>query len=327
MTTARTDRPRGPLLMAASLDPKPWGGRALEQFGFELPPDVAIGEAHLTGSNATVRSGPLAGSTIGELMKRDAHWLAGERGLTATGGLPLFPLLIKLIDARDVLSVQVHPDDDAARALGGVGKTEAWHILAADPGSEIYLGLNNPADFAELARRSRAGERTGDLLRIHRAVPGETILVPAGTIHAIGAGLLIYEIQQPSGITYRFDDWGRVGSDGRPRELHVEESLAVAKPALQPSPIEPIETATGRTQLIAHRYFSLEQIALAAGETVTLEHPDSPAVVTVIAGRGELAAAGISVPIAMGETVIVPPADLPATLRSHSELIALHGWV
>lgn len=327
MSSALPARPRGPIVFLAALDPKPWGGRALEQFGFDLPPGVLIGEAHLTSSESIVRDGPLAGQTLGSLMAIDAAWLAGDRGLTATGGLPLFPLLSKLIDARDVLSVQVHPDDEAAEPLGGVGKTEAWHVLDAESGGLLYLGLNDTGDMPELARRSRAGERTGDLLRTHTAAPGETLLVPAGTIHAIGAGLLIYEIQQPSGITYRFDDWGRVGGDGKPRELHVEESLAVAKPEVRPEPIEPIETGPGRTLLVAHRYFSLERVRLVAGRSIAIDHPGSPAVVTVLTGNAEIEAAGVSVAIGPGETAIVPPGDLSATVRAKGELTALHGWV
>lgn len=319
--------PRGPIVLKAALDPKPWGGRALARFGFELPPEIPIGEAHLTSAESIVRNGPFAGQALGSLVAIDSGLLAGERGLAATGGLPLFPLLIKLIDARDVLSVQVHPDDEAAQPLGGVGKTEAWHVLDAAPGSLLYLGLNDPADMPELARRSRAGERTGDLLCAHRARAGETLLIPAGTIHAIGAGLLIYEIQQPSGITYRFDDWGRVGSDGLPRELHIEESLGVARPDLQPKPIEPVETGPGRSLLVAHRYFSLERIALAAGRSINIDHPRSPAVVTLLAGRAEIEAASARVSIGPGETAIVPPGDLPATIRANADLIALHGWV
>ncbi|MCC6703434.1 MAG: class I mannose-6-phosphate isomerase [Thermomicrobiales bacterium] len=319
--------PRGPIELIAALDPKPWGGRALEQFGFALPPGVLIGEAHLAGADAVVRSGPLAGRTLAELMAADPDWLAGERGRAATGGLPLFPLLIKLIDAREALSVQVHPDDAAARPLGGVGKTEAWHILAAESGSLLYLGLDDPDGLAELARRSRAGERTGDLLRAHAPVPGETLLLPAGTIHAIGAGLLIYEIQQPSGVTYRFDDWGRLGSDGRPRELHIEESLAVAKAELQPAPIPPVKRAPGRTLLVTSDYFSLERIELAASESATLDYPGSPAVITLLAGSGTVEAAGVSIAVTAGETVVIPPGDLPGTLIATGSAVAFYGWV
>jgi mannose-6-phosphate isomerase len=321
------DHPRGPIKLAAALDPKPWGGRGLERFGFDLPAGELIGEALLTGSAARVMDGPDAGTTLGDLVMADPIWLCGERGLAATGGLPRFPLLTKLIDAREVLSVQVHPDDDAARALGGVGKTEAWHVLAAEPESLLYVGLSDPAGLPEIARLARAGERTGSLLRSHRAQPGETLLIPAGTIHAIGGGLLIYEIQQPSGITYRFDDWGRVGSDGQPRELHIEKSLAVARPDLQPEPILPVSAGPGRTLLVAHRYFSLERIDQAAASAISIDHPGSPAVVTVLSGAGVIEAAGISVSLSAGETAIVPPADLPATLRSTTGLTALHGWV
>ena len=320
-------RPRGPIVLRAALDPKPWGGRALARFGFDLPSDTPIGEAHLTGALATVRDGIFAGRTLGELTAIDPAWLAGARGIAATGGRPLFPLLIKLIDARDVLSVQVHPDDDAARATGGVGKTEAWHVLASEPDSLLYVGLADPAAFPELVRRAHAGERTGDLLRTFHPEPGDTLLIPAGTIHAIGAGLLIYEIQQPSGITYRFDDWGRVGDDGRPRELHIEQSLAVTKPDLQPAPIPAIEQAPGRSLLVTHRYFSLERIVLQPGESAEIDHPGSPAAITLIEGNGDIEAAGVTATLAAGETAIIPPGDLPATLRAGTRTIVLHGWV
>ena len=318
---------RGPIKLEAALDPKPWGGRALERLGLVLPAGILIGEALLTGAAARVSEGPLAGVTLGELMSSDPDWLAGKRGHDATGGLPLFPLLTKLIDAREVLSVQVHPDDDSARPLSGVGKTEAWHVLEAEPGSVLFVGLSDREGLPELARRSRAGERTGDLLRQHVARPGETLLIPAGTIHAIGGGLLIYEIQQPSGITYRFDDWGRLGNDGRPRELHIEESLAVAKPELQPEPIPPLEIAPGRMLLVTHRYFSLERIELAAGDTIEIDHPGSPAVLTLLAGNGSLEAAGNTIFLTAGETAIIPAGELPGSLRATGPVIALHGWV
>jgi len=317
----------GPIKLAAALDPKLWGGRALERFGFELPADTRIGEALLTGAVARVLDGPLAGRELGELAARYPHWLCGERGMTATGGRTIFPLLTKIIDARDVLSVQVHPDDDAARALGGVGKTEAWHVLGAEPGSRLYVGLRDPGSMAELERRSRAGERTGELLRELIAVSGETLLIPAGTIHALGAGLLIYEIQQPSGITYRFDDWGRRGIDGRSRELHIEQSLAVAKPALQPAPIPPIAIGPGRTLLVACDYFSLERIVLSSGASAAIDHAGSPAVVIVFEGDGRIEAGGSSAVLRAGETVVIAAGDLPGTITAASPLTALHGWV
>lgn len=319
---------RGPIALEAALIAKPWGGRKLARVGFRLPPDELIGEAHLTGGDARVMSGPLAGLTLDDVMQRDAEALAGPLGLAATGGQPVFPLLIKLIDAREVLSVQVHPGDAEARPLGSTGKTEAWQILAAEVNSSLYLGLRQPDWLDDLALRARTGARTSALLRELPARPGETVLIPAGTIHALGGGVLVYEIQQPSGITYRFDDWGRVGLDGQPRELHIEESVAVARPEYQPAPIAPIAIAPGRTLLTACRYFALERLHLPARQTMTIDHPGSPAVITLLDGDGTVEAAGVQTPIHPGQTVIVPPGDLPATVRtSLTSLTALHGWV
>ncbi len=318
---------RGPIRLEAALVEKPWGGRTLARFGFGLP-EAPIGEAHLTGAEARVATGPLAGLTLDELVRRDPDGVAGPLGLAALGREPRFPLLVKLIDARDVLSVQVHPGDEEARPLGSPGKTEAWHILDAEAASRLYLGLRDPGALDALARESRGGARTAHLLRAVPARAGETFLIPAGTIHALGEGVLVYEIQQPSGITYRFDDWGRVGLDGQPRELHIEESLAVAKPAYQPRPIEPVTIGPGRSLLTACRYFALERLQLTAGQSVTLDHGGSPAVITLLDGEGTVEAASASLPVRPGETIVVTARDLPTNLSSaQAGLTALHGWV
>src|SRR3954451_13901740 len=131
---------RGPVRLSPYLDPKPWGGQGLRRIGFVFPEDAVIGEAHLTAPGAIVADGPLAGQTLEALVLADPAGTIGALGLRATGGAPVFPLLIKLIDAHDVLSVQVHPDDEEARVLGSPGKTEAWHVLSAGIDSELYLG-------------------------------------------------------------------------------------------------------------------------------------------------------------------------------------------
>jgi mannose-6-phosphate isomerase len=318
----------GVLRLAPALDAKPWGGRKLKQMGMRVPADEIIGEAHLTGAAARVTGGPFEGQTLGDLVARDPEGIAGRLGLAATGGKPMFPLLIKLIDASDVLSVQVHPGDEEAQALGSVGKTEAWHVLSAKVGAGLYLGLHDPAQFDELTLLARSGGRTSALLREIPARPDETVLIPAGTIHALGAGTFIYEIQQPSGITFRFDDWGRVGADGKPRELHIEESIAVSRPELQPEPIQPVTIAPGRSLLTACRYFALEKIELRAGQQITVAHEGSPAAITLLDGDGEIEASGETVRIQPGETAVIASGDLPAIVRSRfTTLTALHGWV
>lgn len=318
----------GVIKLVPALDAKPWGGQKLKQMGMRVPPGEIIGEAHLTGSAARVSGGPFDGQTLGDLVARDPEGIAGRLGLAATGGKPIFPLLIKLIDANDVLSVQVHPGDDEPKALGSVGKTEAWHVLSANVGAGLYLGLHDPAQFDELTLLARSGGRTSALLREIPARPQETVLIPAGTIHALGAGIFVYEIQQPSGITFRFDDWGRVGADGHPRELHIEESIAVSRPEMQPEPIQPIAIAPGRSLLTACRYFALEKIELQAEQEAEIAHEGSPAAITVLDGDGEIEAGGEVVRVQPGETVVVAPGDLPALVRSRlTALMVLHGWV
>ena len=318
----------GVIKLVPALDAKPWGGQKLKQMGMRVPPDEIIGEAHLTGSAARIDGGRFDGQTLGDLVARDPEGIAGRLGLAATGGKPVFPLLIKLIDANDVLSVQVHPGDEEAKALGSVGKTEAWHVLSANVGAGLYLGLHDPAQFDELTLLARSGGRTSALLREVPARPHETVLIPAGTIHALGAGIFVYEIQQPSGITFRFDDWGRVGADGKPRELHIEESIAVSRPELRPEPIQPIALAPGRSLLTSCRYFALEKLELPAEHEIEIAHEGSPAAITLLDGDGEVEVAGEAVRIQPGETVVVAPGDLPAVVRSRlTTFTALHGWV
>ena len=206
-----TTRLPQPLKLRPRLDAKPWGGRRLADWGIALPSDEIVGEALLTAPEATVASGDLAGASLGELAHQSPQTWIGARGLDATRGRPLFPLLIKLIDARADLSIQVHPDDHAAAAAGqATGKTEAYHILAAEPDSVLYLGLSPEVRQDDFATASlRADGSAGQLLRQITITPGMTILIPAGTLHAPGAGTVLYEIQQPSNVTYRLDDWAR----------------------------------------------------------------------------------------------------------------------
>jgi len=326
--TRSGDQP-GPLVLAPRLDAKPWGGRSLARFGLTLPPGESIGEAVLTAPEAIIQNGPLAGQTLGEVVAADPETTLGERALAVTGGRPIFPLLIKLIDATRDLSIQVHPADDPARREERLGKTEAWHILAAEPGATLYLGLRPEAGFDDLAHLSRAGERTSHLMRRVPAQPGETMLLPAGTIHALGAGVIVYEVQQPSAITYRLDDWGRVDAAGKSRELHVEPGLAVTNPDYRPEPIAPITipSPAGRRQLLVDcPYFALERIALATGEEVALS-AGSPQVLTCVRGGGHLSADGISTPIGIGATAVLLASSYGATLRATAPAVFLRAWV
>lgn len=316
------------------LDEKPWGGRRLEQFGLSLPAGAAVGEALVTAGEATVSAGPHAGRTLGELVASNVD-LLGAFGTAAVGGRPLFPLLVKLIDATENLSVQVHPDDLAAEPLDRLGKTEAWHVLAASPGARLFLGVRPGVTVDQLAEASRRKDGSAAaLLRVVPAQVGTTVLIPAGTVHALGAGVVVYEVQQPSDVTFRLDDWGRVDAVGRPRELHLEQSLTVTRLALLPEVIPPVavrSVAGQRHVLAACRYFALERIALHAGEAVPVNAAGSPAVITLLEGAGNVRADTDDVSIAAGHSVVVWPdaaaATLAATLAATQPLVALRCWV
>jgi len=197
-----------------------WGGTRLTP-----PGEPAVGEAWLAGGGSIIADGPFAGESLDALAAASGVHLTG----TAASRPDRFPLLAKLLDPADWLSVQVHPDDAQARTLEGpegVGKTEAWFVIEAAPGAEILLGVR-PSVTPDAVRGSIANGGLADLLERRRVAAGEAYLVPAGTLHAVGPGSLIYEIQQPSDVTYRCDDWGRPASAARP--LHTAQSLVCAR--------------------------------------------------------------------------------------------------
>ncbi len=320
-----------PVRLTPWLEPKPWGGRRLERWHIALPPYERIGEAHLAAANAVVASGAQAGRTLGELTERDpAAWI-GARGLEATGGRQIFPLLVKLIAAETDLSIQVHPDDHAAAAAGlGTGKTEAWHVLAAPAGAGVYLGLASDDEQERFAAACRLGDGSAaPFLRRVPVTPGDTLIIPAGTVHAICADLVVYEIQQPSDVTFRLDDWGRRDASGALRPLNHAAGLEVLDPASRPEPLPRATLASGvaaRQILAATRPFALERIAFSGQGAVALPLVQSPQVITTLAGTATLEAAGTTLTLALGETAAIPVAA-PATLQSTAGSVLLRGWV
>ena len=185
-----------------------------------------------------------------------AHPAAGGEGVTTEGDLPL---LVKLIDARKPLSVQLHPDDAYAARVGQRGKTELWHVLDATPDAYLYLGLNMPVSCEEFEQRI-AENTVEEILKKVPVQAGESYYIPAGTLHAIGAGCLIYEVQQSSNLTYRVYDYGRVGADGKPRQLHIEDALAVTNLDLVDT-TPPGENETDGT-IVRCPYFRLREVAV-----------------------------------------------------------------
>ena len=203
-----------------------WGGREFSaRLGRELPGTQPVGEAwevvDREEAQSLVADGPLAGKTLHDLWTHHRMEIFGPRH---AGAGPRFPLLCKLLDARDRLSVQVHPPAAIAPRLGGEPKTEVWYFLACDPGSRIYAGLKHGVTRADFALKLTKGE-VEECLHVLPTHNGDSIFIPSGRLHAIGEGNLIVEIQQNSDTTYRVFDWNRTGLDGKPRALHVAESM------------------------------------------------------------------------------------------------------
>lgn len=265
-----------PSLYPLRLDPylsRPiWGGNKLGQrYGKGAGAPGTIGESWEIYEGDAVQNGPLTGKTLKELTEQlgDAVLGAAARG-NPTGR---FPLLIKLIDATQQLSIQVHPNDRQAQELEheSFGKTEAWYILDADPGASLVYGLAHPLTADQLRQRSANGTIEADLAYLP-VKAGDVVLVPAGTIHAIGAGIVLYEIQQTSSTTYRLYDWNRRGPDGSSRELHLDKAAQVANlipPTTRKESPRELEAANGvrRQELMRCPYFVLERATLDAAWT------------------------------------------------------------
>lgn len=227
-----------PLRFRPMFRPYLWGGRRLETvLGKSLGPGDHWAESWEICDHgpdqSLVEFGPLAGTALGQLMA-----IYGEELLGRHNPQPRFPLLVKFLDANEMLSVQVHPDDIRAAKLAppDLGKTEVWVVLDAEPNGAVYAGLKPGVDRAMLAESIRQG-RCQDCLHVFHPVPGDCIFLPAGTVHTFGNGVLVAEIQQSSDVTHRLFDWNRLGPDGRPRPLHVELGLEAID--YKRGPVEP----------------------------------------------------------------------------------------
>lgn len=233
-----------PLLLTPLYRQYVWGGRRFEtSLGRTLPPGADFAESWELVDRGTdqsiVAAGPLAGLSLGQLVRERGRELLGRHAPRAA-----FPLLFKFLDACRDLSVQVHPDDARAALLSppDLGKTEAWYVIDAAVGSRIYAGLRSGVDRETLAAALRAG-RCEEVMHSFEPRAGDCIFIPAGTVHAIGAGLVVAEIQESSDVTYRLYDWNRVGVDGRSRPLHIEAGLEAVTRFGPVEPVSPQATA------------------------------------------------------------------------------------
>lgn len=297
-----------------------WGGDRLR------PGQVPTAEAWVVYEQDRIAAGPLAGRSLAEAAAEFGPALLGRRPLETTG--LRFPLLIKLLDCAAWLSLQVHPNDEQARALAGpgfFGKTEAWHVVEAAPGAEILCGFQRPLNKDALAEVLRQG----NLLDWVRHVPlhtGDSIVIAPGMLHALGPGLLVYEVQQTSDLTYRVFDWNRPASTARP--LHIEQSLAVldtqavAEALPQPAVVE------GQAQRVAaSRYFALD---LLAGQTRPFSgdtRSESFHALTVLDGRADVSGEGWRQSLGRFQTLLVPAECGAYEVQPLEPLRALKAWV
>lgn len=213
-----------PILFPPIHQSRVWGGRRMDTLLGQTLPDAItpFGEAWAVSDRPEAQSTTSEGLTLHELWTNFRAEVFGEKTLSSSS--ERFPLLMKILDACDDLSIQVHPPANMAESLKGEPKTEMWFIAHADPGAKIYAGLKNGKTQADFEKALQDGT-VADVVHVIPARTGDCLFIPSGRVHAIGAGLLIYEIQQNSDTTYRVFDWNRVGLDGKPRELHVRQSL------------------------------------------------------------------------------------------------------
>ena len=290
-----------------------WGGRRL---GTVLGKPIGEGSDYAESwevvdhgaDQSVVANGPLAGMTLGELVRERGAELLGRQA-ERHGGSSLqgarFPLLFKYLDCQRDLSVQVHPDDAAAARLDppDLGKTEAWVILDALPGSRVYAGLAAGVTIRALAKAVEAGQ-TPRCLHSFEPRVGDVVFIPAGTVHALGAGLLVAEIQQASDTTYRLFDWNRAGQDGKPRPLHVAEALAAIDDSICcVGPAQPQATERREVQrLVECDKFVLDRWRI--DKPMSLDGDERFHIVSVLAG--EMTVGTEKEVISRGQTVLVP---------------------
>jgi mannose-6-phosphate isomerase len=278
-----------------------WGGGRLK------PGTSPIAEAWVVYEQDRIAAGPYAGQSLAEVAAKLGADLLGEPVMSRTGAQ--FPLLIKLLDCAQWLSLQVHPDDEQARRLEGpgfFGKTEAWHVLEAEAGAKLVAGLKPGTSADTLAQAIRNGTII-DWAQYLPVQAGDSIFMRPGTIHALGPGLLIYEVQQTSDLTYRVWDWNRPQT-GR-RVLHIEKSLAVANATATGNalPLPPIASDGGQT-LIACPYFTLALFAARSGPLELDTRGATFHALTVIEGQAEVRSGDARVTLGRFETVVVPAA-------------------
>lgn len=311
-----------PLLFKPSLKKRIWGGSKIKEiFGYPSLCEY-IGEAWVASDHpegkSIITNGEFSGESLSVLLEKCPEWFANIN-------LKKFPLLVKVLDANDNLSVQVHPDDEYAMSNenGESGKAECWYVLDSEPGAEIIFGHNakNRSEFIQLSKENKWDE----LLARVPARAGDFFFIPSGTVHAIGKGILLLEVQQNSDITYRIYDYDRVGLDGRKRDLHFEKAIDVIDfqpTSYKPKPYTFEETGFAKTTLVSCDYFTVEKWRIK--DIHDLKQFNGFLLIFVINGKGELIYHDGSILLTKGISIMIPANMGKCQVIGKTEAIVSH---
>jgi mannose-6-phosphate isomerase len=304
----------GPFRLAPWFSPRPWGRMSLRPWYADTGTTEPVGEAWLTGPQSVIETGPMAGQTLAAVGAQ-----AGESLLGASGEGE-FPLLVKLLFPNDKLSVQVHPDDAQAQAMGQPrGKTECWYVLEAEPGATIALGLK-PGATADVVRAAIADGTMEDWMEWVPVSVGDTVFVDAGTVHAIGPGVVLLETQQTCDVTFRMYDYGR------PRELHVEQALKVMRAKTSAGKVLPRQmdgAGSGFTRLIEQKYFVVDRYDVEAGGEVVVPGGRAGCLVG-LTGSATVRLGDAEVEMFSGRAVVVPAGCDAVTVATAEAVSFVH---
>ena len=304
-----------------------WGGDKIAPYKQIETSQQQVGESWelsgVKGNESVVAEGPEAGTPLPELIARHGAGLLGAKNFERFG--EEFPLLIKFIDARQDLSIQVHPNDELAwERHQSKGKTEMWYVVAADKGAHLRSGFSKQVTPAEYAA-SVADNTITDILADYQIHPGDVFFLPAGRVHSIGAGAFIAEIQQNSNTTYRVFDYGRLGADGKPRALHVEKALDVARlcpPERSAGPIgKPEQNGDCTSTLLAKCGYFTARLLDVAGSAPLCADGESFHSLLCLSGSGAVICGGGAVPFAKGDSLFLPAGLGAYTIAGRAQLV------
>ena len=302
-----------------------WGGtKLITEYGFETKKDN-IAEAWLLSAHpdgpSVVLNGVYAGKTLIDVLEAEGFGILGTHNADKTG----FPILIKLIDAKEKLSIQVHPGDEYARRVENEnGKTEAWYILDAAPGAELVYGLNREVDRKTFSKSIKKKE-IESLLNFVPVKAGDVVFIPSGMLHAIGAGIFLAEVQQSSNTTYRVYDYDRPDTDGKPRELHIEKAtdvvdLTVPKVDFSPAGVACTTDRAEKTYLTGCAFFAMFHLKT-DGEYTDIADETSFVSLLVLEGEGEISCGDETLPLTKGASVFIPADHGEYTLKGNLDIL------